>query len=878
VSTGEWQQIKELFEACLERDAAERARLLNANAPISAAVRAEVEALLAAHATAGTMGHGAAAWCAPLYAADASEADAMPPAIGPYRVLRMLGRGGMGVVYLAQQEQPRRLVAIKLIASQHDAALLARFRREADALARLSHPGIAQVFDVGSDQGRPYLVMEFVDGAALAHHAQPLTRAQRLELVARIADAIDHAHSRNVVHRDLKPSNILIDAAGQPKILDFGIALLNEVGGESLTATGMLLGTPAYMSPEQALGEHIVDSRSDVYALGVLAYELLADRLPLPVAGLTPLQALRVVGEHTPPPLSRIDRRLRGDLETIVEKALAKERSLRYANAGAFADDVRRYLANEPIQARRPGALRRATLFVRRHRALSAALALAAAALFCGTALALYQRGQALQRAAEARASRDFILRVFTGANRWNTGRETTALELAQRGFAEVATQLKDQPRAQVEIYGTLAEVFARNQPMALAVEANRRKVALMDSTPGYSIHERIAAHRDYANTVGWSDDYRGALRIIEQMRSTYADDLAHFPDLVASLDAFETNVLYYLQRYAQFRQFATPEREAAQRPYIYAQARSYFWLFHALADFQEGRMAALPDKVRSLLDAAQRDLAVGDVNRPAFAAFAAPLLLQLAPGDDTRELLERALTWERAFFGPDSTYVLQLEQVQFIALRSQGADRAAEALFRRLEAERLKFPAESNSDLQLLHYYGGLLALARDDVETARQRFTQARAEAVKLDDEDSAPTRAADAALLALRAPRDAQAAQDLEKLAQLQIARDDAQAWRSRTWLGAAALQRGDGNAARAQLSEANALVAAHGGRAEPEFAALCARVGVTPAPPPAALLSEIVAHAHRLLDEGDGLLVKRRAEAAADPAQMHADVHP
>lgn len=174
------------------------------------------------------------------------------PALDDYRIVRQLGQGGMGVVFLAEQAQPRRLVAIKLLAGTISEQTIARFRREADLLARLSHPGIAQIYELGHDRnGTPFLVMEYADGRHLDDYARSLDRAGRLRLLARIADAVEHAHSRGVVHRDLKPSNILVDADGHPKILDFGIGYLFD-GGESLTATGAVLGTPAYMSPEQA--------------------------------------------------------------------------------------------------------------------------------------------------------------------------------------------------------------------------------------------------------------------------------------------------------------------------------------------------------------------------------------------------------------------------------------------------------------------------------------------------------------------------------------------------------------------------------------------------------------------------------------------------
>lgn len=461
-----WPEVRALFEAASAEPRATREAWLAAQ-PVDDVLRAAVAALLA-DADDATVGEADGA-------ADGVLTEGQH--IGRYRILRTLGRGGMGVVYLAEQANPRRLVALKLLAGAVGAAALARFRREAELLARLSHPGIARIVEVDADAGgRPYLVMEYIEGRDLASHCAGLSREDRLALLARVADAVEHAHARGVVHRDLKPSNILVDAEGLPRVLDFGIGQV--VGeGETLTATGTLLGTPAYMSPEQAAGNGKVDARSDVYALGVIAYELVADRLPLPVAGLTPLEALRVVGEATPPPLSRIDRTLRGDLEVIVETALAKSPSLRYASAGALADDLRRYLAREPIRARRPGAWRRAALYAQRKPAQVAAIAVALVGVLGGSALAVgyavdaaRERDRAQAALADARDTQAALARVFAAGNPSLVGKPDVAFRDV---LAATPAQIADLPPAiRLTVQYTVAQARAQIGDQLAAIDA----------------------------------------------------------------------------------------------------------------------------------------------------------------------------------------------------------------------------------------------------------------------------------------------------------------------------------------------------------------------------------------------------------------------
>lgn len=341
----------------------------------------------------------------------ASPSSPLPEQIAGYRITRLIGEGGMGAVYKAEQSKPRRIVALKVIKPGFASVqALKRFEQECQVLGRLQHPGIAQVFEAGmADTGagpQPYFAMEYIQGQSLTDYAAAnrLTIRQRLELLARIADAVQHAHAKGVIHRDLKPANILVTPEGQPKILDFGVARAVDSDIQATTVEtdmGVLIGTLPYMSPEQVSGDpDELDTRSDVYALGIILYELLVGRLPYDLHKRMLHEVVRIIREEEPTRLSSVNRIFRGDIETIVGRTLEKDKSRRYQTANAVSADIRRYLNNEPIAARPPSTWYQARKFAARNKALVAGVAATMVALLTGLA----GTGLALKRALAAEA------------------------------------------------------------------------------------------------------------------------------------------------------------------------------------------------------------------------------------------------------------------------------------------------------------------------------------------------------------------------------------------------------------------------------------------------------------------------------------------
>jgi tetratricopeptide (TPR) repeat protein/predicted Ser/Thr protein kinase len=472
-----YQRARDLFARVRQIEQSQRDAVLDANCAGDPELRACVAALLD-----GIDGREDDPFLdVPPLAIDLAPQLTAGKLVGDYRLIRLIGEGGMGLVYEAEQQHPRRRVALKLIrplfAGQ---AQLRRFEHEAQVLARLDHPGIARIFEAGTiDRGgggapQPFFAMELIRGQPLNEYvAQAMhdTR-RRLELLVKICHAVQHAHEKGVVHRDLKPSNILVDESGQPRILDFGVARAIDADVQAVTMqtqTGQLVGTLPYMSPEQAGGDvNEIDTRSDVYALGVIAFELLAARLPYAVSGKPLAEAARIIRDQEPTRLSSIDRSLRGDVETIVGKALHKEKPQRYGSAGELAADITRFLNYEPISARPASSWYQLSRFARRNKALVAGLAAVMIALAVGMAATAWQAHTARQQRREAQSARDvsdavrqFMSEMLGAVDSKDAPRaEITIAQQADRAARTVGAAFHDRPLVQSEVRYLIGDMY----------------------------------------------------------------------------------------------------------------------------------------------------------------------------------------------------------------------------------------------------------------------------------------------------------------------------------------------------------------------------------------------------------------------------------
>jgi eukaryotic-like serine/threonine-protein kinase len=514
----------------------------------------------------------------------AEPVDQVGSAIGRYKLLQQIGLGGCGVVYMAEQEEPvRRRVALKIIKLGMDTkSVIARFEAERQALALMDHPNIAKVHDAGATEtGRPYFVMELVRGVKITDYCDEknLSTGKRLDLFIQVCQAVQHAHQKGIIHRDIKPSNILVtvnDGVAVPKVIDFGIAKATTdvrlTDKTVFTAFEQFIGTPAYMSPEQAEITSIdVDTRSDIYSLGVLLYELLTGKTPfdageLVQAGLEEMR--RTIREKEPqPPSTRVStlggdeltttakRRgldapklvhvLRGDLDWIVMKCLEKDRGRRYETANGLATDIQRHLNNEPVVARPPSNLYRFQKMVRRNRLAFAAVVGIAAALVIGFAIALWQsiektraynRAVAAEKIAQTEAAKSwqiaqFLTEVLQGADPATAkGRDTAILwDILDKAAKRVSEDLHEQPAVEAELLTVIGRVYSMFYKSESAAPMYRRAAEIWKNRG--DVLRTISSLTDLALALGLKHEkdkqaegaaaFREALRLKETLPST---------------------------------------------------------------------------------------------------------------------------------------------------------------------------------------------------------------------------------------------------------------------------------------------------------------------------------------------------------------------
>ncbi len=503
-----------IFDAASQLPPEKRAEYLGQACGDDAGLRQRIEALLHSHEQAGGFLEPPAASAArPTIVLSLPVTEKAGDKIGRYKLLQQIGEGGCGVVYMAEQEEPvRRRVALKVIKLGMDTkSVIARFEAERQALALMDHPNIAKVLDAGeTDKGRPFFVMELVRGIKITDYCDQnkLNTTRRLGLFTQVCNAIQHAHQKGIIHRDIKPSNILVtlhDGTPVPKVIDFGIAKATQgrLTDQTLfTAFEQFIGTPAYMSPEQAEMSGLdIDTRSDIYALGVLLYELLTGRTPFDAKELlqSGLDALRrtireqeparpstrlstmlaadltAVAQHRQLEAPKLIHALSGDLDWIVMKALEKDRTRRYETANGFALDIQRHLDNEPVLARPPSTLYRFQKLARRNKTMFAAAGVGASALIIGLVISLYlfvQERSALKRAVAAEQTEAHLREQAekSAAYSKEVARAEMLLMHDQYGEAERVLSAVPPHESLVALYNVFALVHARYQQWKPAV------------------------------------------------------------------------------------------------------------------------------------------------------------------------------------------------------------------------------------------------------------------------------------------------------------------------------------------------------------------------------------------------------------------------
>ncbi|MHC4063148.1 MAG: serine/threonine protein kinase [Planctomycetota bacterium] len=542
-------RLEALFNEAIERQPDERESFLDQACGNDTELRANVQSLLAADEHAESFmevsapnrsGFGSGA--------ERQEADALVgQQIGAYQLVQLIASGGMGTVYVARQEHPTRTVALKLlrpgIATR---SALRRFQLEAEFLGHLHHAGIAQIYEAGTADfngvSTPFFAMELIEGSSLCRFVednQPAI-AERLELVAKICDAVHHAHQRGIIHRDLKPSNIMVDSAGQPKVLDFGVARATDSDLKTTTAqtsAGSLVGTLSYMSPEQVRGDpRALDTRCDIYALGIILYRLITGGLPFDVERLSIPEAIRVISDEDVPHLSAIDRVFRGDLETILRKALEKDPQRRYQAASELAADLRRFTHHQPIDARPPSIAYQVRKFARRNRALVAGVAISIVGLTLGLAGAVWQaveataqRNVAVAEAKKAERISAFLQEAFSGADPAVSDHDVTVRQALDRAARTIESSLADEPQVHAEVNNMIGRIYARIGRFEQAQHYLEKAVAEERELHGFESSEAAKALSDLAYAVLDKGSFHEAVSMFKEalaiMRKVHGDD-----------------------------------------------------------------------------------------------------------------------------------------------------------------------------------------------------------------------------------------------------------------------------------------------------------------------------------------------------------------
>ncbi len=612
-----WSDVEAAFEAVMDVDPSERARIVAERCGNRPELRAEVESLLASYDGDDSFLSVPAVDLGRRVGAAFAEMT-----VGPFRLIEKIGAGGMGVVYLADRAHGEftQRVAVKLIDEPvGNAGALRRFRAERQILAVLSHPHIVTLLDGGvTEDGQPYLAMEYIVGAPITRYCRErsLSIEDRLRLFQQVCAAVQYAHQHGVVHSDLKPGNILVTSDGIPKILDFGVAKLLDKSGKvpDVTATGLLRPlTPNYASPEQLRGLAITTA-SDIYALGVLMYELLTETRPYDAAGKPLDEILRIVVEEEPPRPStaigsldsgtRLDRRrMKGDLDSIVLKAMSKEPGRRYASAQELSEDITRHLTGRPVVAREPSFGYVARRLAARHKAafLSASVSLVVIVVALVLAIrqaqvATMERDRARIETAKATQVAAFLRTLFSAAYPRNHvgGAKPSVQDLLDRGAARVDQELGGQPDVQASMLALFSSVYSEMGLYSQALPLGERSLALREQLFG-------PEHRDVAESLfilgrmkRLQTEPDAAQPLLERAVTIRERVLGPEDPLLAEVLSELGNVLWYRGRYEEARvhlERAVAIEEKAGGPQLARWLTGLSNLDWAVGDFESAQL-----------------------------------------------------------------------------------------------------------------------------------------------------------------------------------------------------------------------------------------------------------------------------------------------
>lgn len=755
----EWSRIESLFDEAVALPPAQREAYVEA-AESDPGIRAQVRAMLRADAEEGILEQSAGDVAAGFAAPDPDERLAPGTEIPPYRVVRLIGGGGMGTVYLADRAdgQFEQQVALKLIRSDRNVgAIRRRFLQERQILAHLDHPNIAKLLDGGvTADGRPYFALEYVEGSPITHYAdeQRLGVDARVDLFRKVCAAVAYAQQHLVVHRDLKPSNILVTPDGEPKLLDFGIAKLFDPDKQrpDLTQEGTGAFTPEYAAPEQVRGDGITTA-TDVYALGGILYELLAGVLPLAPRDRSVLGWQRAILEAEPEPITRalvrspeperteiaarrnvtaaaLSRRLRGDLTNIVEKALRKEPERRYASAAELLEDLEAFRRGLPVRAAAPSLSYRFAKYAARNRLAVTAAGAVALALIAGAVATSWQAQRAAQEAERATGVTRFLVSLFEDADPDAApGREITARELLDRGAERLDTELIEDAQSRAELLRVVGGLYDRLGEYPAAEELHER-----------ALEGRLALHGPDHPLVAESLGDLGRARLA-QSRYGAADSL--FRRALAIHEATGADAAARARAYADLGSVAERLGELTEAADWYERSRATAAaaygprsaeVAHALQDLAlvQRQSGALDQADSSLKEA----LAIYREVRPAVHSDLAEVLHGLAwnrraAGDrEEAERLSRESVEMRRRLYPRGhpRLAIGLRNLGTIVRDGGDLDRAEE-LFRESLTMTHEFLGEEHVEAASAVNDLAIVSFLRQDLAAARERFRTARA-----------------------------------------------------------------------------------------------------------------------------------------------------